>query len=78
MNNPSERFAHESDAIAGCVCNGCLRLEVLVERTHARLREKYYCQPVMHGYFDPRAVDTCDGRQEEAHVEFRPFNSGRL
>lgn len=61
-----EYCVNESAAIAGSFCNGCKRLEVVIERRRGRhgfrVREKYYCRDVHHGYFDPRAVDDCGSR----------------
>ena len=50
---------HESPFIADCICNGCLRLEVLDKQTRTGCTERYYCKHAQHGYFDPRKVDDC-------------------
>lgn len=62
MNDFAERipFAlHESELIADCLCNGCLRLEVLTKRRGRDETEHYYCKKAKHGYFDPRKVKEC-------------------
>ena len=51
---------HESPFIADCICNGCLRLEVLDKQTRQGCSERYYCKRVHHGYFDPHKVDDCE------------------
>jgi hypothetical protein len=54
---------HESTLIAGTVCNGCKRLDIVIERKRGRYgayeHEKYYCRDIQRGYFDPSTVDDC-------------------
>ena len=50
---------HESPLIRGTICNGCLCLEVLLDRRRSIEREKYYCK-FARGYFNPRKVDECE------------------
>ena len=67
---------HESESIADTLCNGCLCLEVRVERRKRGEREKYWCQH-QRGYFNTHAVTECDRRI--THLEKQPslkFNGG--
>ena len=67
---------HESESIADTQCQGCLCLEVRVERRKRTEREKYWCQH-QRGYFDPHAMDECERRITK--LEKQPslkFNGG--
>ena len=72
--NPSAQYVHTSPRIAGCTCDGCLRLEVRIARRKMIYTEKYWCLQ-RHGYFEPKKIGDCDMRLEEHEIRQARFNS---
>jgi hypothetical protein len=60
-NRMSSATIHESQKIADTLCNGCLCLEVLIERRRYDEREKYWCSK-NRCYVLPKAMKECRSR----------------
>lgn len=72
----SNAIIHLSEAIDGTLCNGCLCLEVLIERRKRGEREKYYCTR-KRCYVIPKAIKDCKSRCMELPKVDKPrFNRG--
>lgn len=52
----------ESPKIEGTLCNGCLCVEVLIEKRKHGEREKYYCTK-KRCYVVPKAIKECKSRR---------------
>lgn len=70
-------YVNTSKAIEGTPCNGCKHLEVVIERRHAREREKYYCKTRFHGFCDPHAISECDLALYEGETEIESVKFNR-
>ena len=60
-NRMSNATIHESQRIAETLCNGCLCLEVLTERSKRKDSEKYWCTR-KRCYVLPKAIKECKSR----------------
>lgn len=60
-NRMTNATIHESSVIADTLCNGCLCLEVLMEKHKRGQREKYYCTR-KRCYVLPKAIKECKSR----------------
>ena len=67
---------HESEQIADTLCNGCLCVEVLTEKSRRGQREKYYCTR-KRCYVIPKAIKECKSRcMSVPKVKHPTFNKG--
>lgn len=67
---------HESPRIEGTLCNGCLCLEVLTEKSRRAEREKYFCTR-KRCYVIPKAMKECKTRcMSVPKVSAPKFNQG--
>lgn len=55
----------------GCVCHGCVRLEILTNKHKAVNPTRYYCRDKHHGFFDPNKQRECNMRKTQEDIELQ-------